>query len=32
MKGLILWWGRPITEQDPAFKADYAAQYEHRST
>jgi dTDP-glucose 4,6-dehydratase len=26
------WWWRPIKEQDPAFKAYYAAQYEQRST
>ena len=25
------WWWRPIKEQDPAFKAYYAAQYEQRS-
>jgi dTDP-glucose 4,6-dehydratase len=24
------WWWRPIKEQDPAFKAYYAAQYEKR--
>jgi len=24
------WWWRPIKEQDPAFKAYYAAQYQHR--
>ena len=25
------WWWRPIKEGDPAFKAYYAAQYEHRA-
>ena len=25
------WWWRPIKERDPAFKAYYQAQYEHRS-
>jgi dTDP-glucose 4,6-dehydratase len=24
------WWWRPIKEQDPAFKAYYQAQYQHR--
>jgi dTDP-glucose 4,6-dehydratase len=24
------WWWRPIKEQDPAFRAYYAAQYERR--
>jgi dTDP-glucose 4,6-dehydratase len=25
------WWWRPIKEQDPAFRAYYQAQYEHRT-
>jgi dTDP-glucose 4,6-dehydratase len=25
------WWWRPIKENDPAFRAYYAAQYDHRS-
>jgi len=26
------WWWRPIKEHDPAFRAYYAQQYEHRTT
>ena len=25
------WWWRPIKDNDPAFRAYYAAQYEHRT-